>query len=55
MFISKRTVRKVIMEIYDSKEQQVGDSKETCLCKWEVQSALNLLCDKLKIKPKRLS
>lgn len=49
-FISKKKVAREIAKIYKEKSGCVH-TKEEALRNWEVQSALNLLCTNLNIKP----
>lgn len=53
-FISKKKVEKEIANIYNSRVN-TPCSKEQFLKDCEVQSALNLLCGKLGIKPMHLN
>lgn len=49
-FISKKKVAREIAKIYNERNK-IRETKEEILKDWEVQSALNLLCRKLGIKP----
>ena len=51
-FISKKKIAREIAKLYNGcKGGQEARSREELLQSWEVQSNLNVLCDRLKIKP----